>query len=171
MDLGKLSDTPWGLQGGSKRFPDRLIFTHHSCHSNQAGKQVGDVDTSTCNEPQIGMKWENQDQGELRGLPFTKPIGRVVAFGLSPTRDIPATSGPQRRPHRVDLMLKRPHRLSPTRRPRRALVLILDNRQLLHSDSHHRCWFLEFAYGTSPGMMSRHGVGRWNIDPTKILIW
>ena len=23
VDLGKLSDTPWGLQGRSKRFPDR----------------------------------------------------------------------------------------------------------------------------------------------------
>ena len=30
MDLGKLSDTPWGLQGGSKRFPDRL-FLHRCC--------------------------------------------------------------------------------------------------------------------------------------------
>ena len=34
-----------------------------------------------------------------------------------------------------------------------------------------RGWFLEFAHGSSPGMMLRNGMGRWNIDPIKILIW
>ena len=37
---------------------------------------------------------------------ITQPVGRVIAFGLSPTCDIPATSGSQRRPRRADLMLK-----------------------------------------------------------------
>ena len=54
--------------------------------------------------------------------PTKRPGNRIRA--LPHTRDIPATLGSQRRPRRADLMLKRPHRFYPTRRPRRALVLI-----------------------------------------------